>query len=113
MAAVPIWKDFFAQLAGEYRIIVADTGDVIYTGYAVSKPGETSAQVRINDICADYLDNVLPTLSQTEFTRINNPTFKVQLRVSGAQGTQWSDISTVQFINDWSPWSAQSFGSAQ
>ena len=103
MAAVPIWKDFFAQLAGVYRIIVADTEDVIYSGYAQSKPGETSAQVRINDICADYLDNVLPTLSQAEFTRITLPvTFKVQLRVSGAQGYQWVDITTAQFINDWS-----------
>lgn len=103
MAAVPIWKDFFAQLAGVYRIIVADTEDVIYSGYAQSKPGETSAQVRINDICADYLDNVLPTLSQAEFTRITLPvTFKVQLRVSGAQGYQWVDITTAQFLNDWS-----------
>ena len=103
MAAVPIWKDFFAQLAGVYRIIVADTEDVIYSGYAQSKPGETSARVRINDICADYLDNVLPTLSQAEFTRITLPvTFKVQLRVSGAQGYQWVDITTAQFLNDWS-----------
>lgn len=103
MAAVPIWKDFFAQLAGVYRIIVADTEDVIYSGYAQSKPGETSAQVRINDICADYLDNVLPTLSQAEFTRITLPvSFKVQLRVPGAQGTQWMDITTAQFLNDWS-----------
>ena len=99
MAIAPIWKDFYAQLAGEYRIIVADTEDVIYSGHAVPKPGETSAQVRINDICADYLENVLPTLSQAEFTRITLPvTFKVQLR----QGTQWGDITTAQFINDWS-----------
>ena len=99
MAAVPIWKDFFARFSGVYRIIVADTEDVIYSGHAVPKPGETSAQVRINDICADYLDNVLPALSQAEFTRITLPvTFKVQLR----QETQWVDISTAQFINDWS-----------
>ena len=99
MAIVPIWKDFYAQLVGVYRIIVADTEDVIYSGHAVPKPGETSAQVRINDICADYLYNVLPTLSQAEFTRITLPvTFKVQLR----QGTQWVDITTAQFINDWS-----------
>lgn len=102
MAIVPIWKDFFAQLAGVYRIIVADTEDVIYSGYAVPKPGETSAQVRINDICADYLDNVLPTLSQAEFTRLSNPTFKVQSRVQGAGGYQWVDITSVQFLNDWS-----------
>lgn len=97
MAAVPIWKDFFVQLAGVYRIIVADTEDVIYSGYAVSKPGETSAQVRINDICADYMERVLFTTPQ-----VMPVTFKVQLRVPGAQGSQWVDLYTVQFLNDWS-----------
>ena len=97
MAAVPIWKDYYVTLSGIYRIIV-DTGDVIYSGYAVAKPGEASAQVRINDVCADYLDNILPTISQAEFTRATLPTFTVQARVQD----QWQDITTVQFLNDWS-----------
>ena len=99
MAAVPIWKDFFALVLGTYRIIVVDTEEVIYSGYAVAKPGETYAKIRINDICADYLDNVLPNLSQAEFTRITLPvSFKVQMMVSNG----WADIITAQFINDWS-----------
>ena len=102
MAAVPIWKDFFVQLAGVYRIIVADTGDVIYTGYAQSKPGETSAQVRINDICADYLENVLPSLVDRGVTEIAMKTFKVQGRVTSQQGYKWDDLYTAQFYNDWS-----------
>ena len=97
MAAVPIWKDYYVTLSGIFRIIV-DTGDVIYSGYAVAKPGEASAQVRINDVCADYLDNILPTISQAEFTRATLPTFTVQARVQD----QWQDITTVQFLNDWS-----------
>ena len=102
MAAVPIWKDYFVNLSGIYRIIVAETEDVIYTGDANAKPGEAMGQIRINDICADYLEHVLPTLEQAEFTRISNPTFKVQLRVQGAGGYEWVDITSVQFLNDWS-----------
>ena len=102
MAAVPIWKDYFVTLSGIYRIIVAETEDVIYTGNAQSKPGEAMGQIRINDICADYLEHVLPTLEQAEFTRISNPKFKVQLRVQGAGGYEWVDRDSVQFLNDWS-----------
>ena len=103
MAAVPIWKDVFVTLgtgdSTQYRITIPDTGDVIYSGKAFKRPGETNIYARINDVCADYIENVLPTLSQAEFTRITLPvTFKVQLK----QGTQWGDITTAQFINDWS-----------
>ena len=103
MAAVPIWKDVFVTLgtgdSTQYRITIPDTGDVIYSGKAFKRPGETNIYARINDVCADYIENVLPTLSQAEFTRITLPvTFKVQLR----QGTQWVDITTAQFLNDWS-----------
>ena len=102
MAAVPIWKDYFVTLSGIYRIMVAETEDVIYTGHANAKPGEADGQIRINDICADYLAHVLPTLEQAEFTRLSNPTFKVQLRVQGAGGYEWVDIDSIKFLNDWS-----------
>lgn len=100
--AVPIWKDYYVTLSGVYRIMVEETGDVIYTGNAQVKPGGVNTDVRINDICADYLQHVLPTLNQAEFTRINTPTFKVQLRVQGAGGYEWVDLYSVQFLNDWS-----------
>lgn len=100
--AVPIWKDYMVDLSGVFRIKVDETGDVIYTGNAVAKPGELTAQVRINDICSDYLEHVLPTLNQAEFTRLTSPTFKVQKRVPGPGGYQWVDVDSVQFLNDWS-----------
>lgn len=102
MAALPIWKDFYVSLSGYYRIVVVETGDVIYTGRAVGIPDGGMPEIRINDICADYLEHVLPTLVNTKFTRMVAPTFKVQLRVSGVGGYQWVDITTVKFYNDWS-----------
>lgn len=101
--AVPIWKDVFVTLGTgdsiQYRITLSDTGDVIYSGKAFKRPGETNISARINDVCADYLENVLPTLSQAEFTRLNLPlTFAIQT----LSGSTWSTISSVQFMNDWS-----------
>ena len=102
--AVPIWKDAFVTLGtGDsilYRVILSDTSEVIYSGKAYKRPGETNITARVNDICADYLVNVLPYLSQAEFTRINLPvTFLVQ---TSSDGSAWTTQSTLQFINDWS-----------
>lgn len=104
MAAVPIWKDRYVTLGTGssilYRIVLSDTSDVIYAGKAYRRPGDTNITARINDICADYLVNTLPALSETEFTRISLPvSFKVQ---TSGNGTTWTDKATVQFINDWS-----------
>ena len=102
--AVPIWKDYFVNLGtGDstlYRIILTDTSDVIYSGKAHKRPGETNNTIRINDICADYLENVLPNLSQAEFSDLSLPlSFKVQ---SSSDGSTWTDKDTIQFLNDWS-----------
>lgn len=102
--AVPIWKDAFVTLGtGDsilYRVILSDTSEVIYSGKAYKRPGETNITARVNDICADYMVNVLPYLSQAEFTRINLPvTFLVQ---TSSDGSAWTTQSTLQFINDWS-----------
>ena len=101
--AVPIWKDLFVNLGTgasyQFRIILYDTEEVIYTGKAFKKPGETNVTIRINDICADYLVNVLPTLSQAEFTELTLPvTFVVQV----LSGARWVTKQSAQFINDWS-----------
>jgi len=104
--AVPIWKDYFVTVGTGssifYRIqVVGDTTTTIYQGKAYKKPGATSIQVRINEVCADYLQYVLPTLSQAEFTDLSLPvSFKVQTSSSGTGS--WTDKETVQFLNDWS-----------
>ena len=99
MAAVPIWKDKIVALATstvDFRI-VAD-GVVIYSGRAYVKPGDTYANARINEICADYLAHALPTLTDRTFTSFNLPSFVVQVK----SGTSWVNQTTVQFYPDWS-----------
>lgn len=97
--ANPIWKDFYVSLGSadsiEYRILCND--EVIYSGKAWKRPGYSSNDIRINDICADYLNNVLPSLGE-EFTPAGHPTFVVET----FSGSAWSQVASVQFFNDWS-----------
>lgn len=99
--ANPIWKDFYVNLGTaesvHFRILVGD--DVIYTGKAFKRPRKALNEIRINDICADYLEHVFPALEQTTFTGSNQPlTFVIQIKT----GTTWTTRASVQFDNDWS-----------
>jgi hypothetical protein len=99
MAAIPIWKDKIVDLGSasvQFRI-TAD-GVVIYSGKATARPGESTAKVRINDICADYLVNSLPSFIDRTFSPANLPSFVVQKKPSSS----WTTVTTVQFYPDWS-----------
>lgn len=103
MAIAPIWKDHFVNLGTSdgipFRIRVQDqSGDIIYNGKSHIKPGETNNTIRINDICADYLTNALPALSQAEFSALSFPlNFVVEAFLQ-----DWKIAGQVQFMNDWS-----------
>ena len=104
MAVIPIWKDTIVSLGTAdslyFRISLTDTGQIIYSGKAFKRPGATYNEVRINDVCADWIVNVLPTLAQAEFTKITLPvSFNV---LSSTNGLSWTKIGSYQFINDWS-----------
>lgn len=101
MAAIPIWKDKTVSLGTSsvnFRIMKMDDSSVIYTGKAYLAPGAASVPIRINDICADYLVNALPTMTDRTFTELIKPSFKVQKKPSSS----WTDVETVEFYNDWS-----------
>lgn len=98
--ANPIWKDYYVTLgeSASYDYRVLAEGSVLYTGKAWRKPGMDSVQIRINDICADYLNHTVPNLSPEEFTQLQYPiTFVVQVYNNG-----WSNVASVEFLNDWS-----------
>ena len=103
MAIAPIWKDYFVTLGTgvviPFRIRVQDqSGDIIYNGKSHIKPGKTNNSIRINDICADYLTNALPALSQAEFSALSFPlNFVVEAFLQ-----DWNIAGQVQFMNDWS-----------
>jgi len=115
--AIPIWKDKFVNLGSssyeDFEIRLDDSaGAVIYSGRAYLRPGETDILVRINDICADYLASVLPTLALAGFT-----SFAVAQEfvvIADPNGTP-SQVADVTFYNDWSydeDWNAAVMGLA-
>ena len=102
--AIPIWKDKIVDLGTSESVdfcIKLDhpSGEMIYRGKAHRRPGETHIKIRVNDICADYLQNVLPSLSQAEFTDLSFPLkFYVQRLIDG----EWVSATSFEFLNDWS-----------
>lgn len=102
--AIPIWKDKIVDLGTSESVdfcikLEHPSGQMIYRGKAHRRPGETHIYIRVNDICADYLQNTLPTLSQAEFSELSFPLkFYVQRLIDG----EWVSASSFEFLNDWS-----------
>ena len=99
MAAIPIWKDKVVDLlmtSAQFRLTIG--GNTIYEGLSIARPGESSAKVRVNDICADYLVNALPTISDRTFTSFGLPAFSVQKKSGGS----YAPVENITFYNDWS-----------
>ncbi len=101
--ATPLWRDYYVNLGKtdgiNYRLSLKDTGEIIYSGRAYLRPGSTANEIRINDVCADYISNTLPELTQAQFSQLTFPlTFNVHAYVDG----NWALRDTVAFLNDWS-----------
>ena len=100
--AIPIWKDKIIDLLSasvQFRIYDWDNNVSLYDGVANARPGEATAKVRVNDICADYLENVLPTFGNLDVTGLVMKRFGVQVRLPGQT---WTPLVDVTFYNDWS-----------
>lgn len=99
-----IWKDYFVDLGNgdtfDYRITSdADGNAVIYSGRAYMRPDQTTNTIKINEICADYLRNTLPSLESTSFTQGRMARkFYVWRYDSG----KWTLVDSVLFTSDWS-----------
>lgn len=98
---LPIWKDYKVLLGSgvgssgqQWRIKDGATwmDEVIYEGRAFPAEG-TVVEVKINDICADYLTRAAGWQSRMLFH-----TFVVEKY----NGTSWVNVDTVIFRNDWS-----------
>ena len=82
--------------------VTAD-GEVIYSGTAFRRPGAAELSVRLNDVCADFLSNPLPSLKSGSGTETQAApelvrTFGVQILLGGTV----SEVAEVKFSADWS-----------
>lgn len=76
--AQAIWKDYIIDLGTTDGVTYTvydyedNTGNIIYTGKAYKRPGETNVYVKVNDICADYLAQRFPaSLTAHTFESVN------------------------------------------
>lgn len=93
----PIWKDFTVVLgsADSIAYTIETDGVAIYSGIAVKRPGDTLTRATINNICAAYLHQTLPTLTlQGASAAPYVKTFDV--KASGQL------ITSVEFVMDYS-----------
>lgn len=97
---IPIWKDYFVSLGSEesYRYRILNGTTPIYYGRAYKRPDADDVLVRVNDICAVYLRNNLPTFDDGVHTNLPLPTFKVEVLVDGV----WSQVDSFVFTPDYS-----------
>lgn len=98
--AVPIWKDYIIDLGAEsaqFRILKDNIA--VYNGLATARPGQTNAMVRINDICADFFENALPSLINSDYTSLHTQEFIIQAK---DPESSWTQVGDVRFYNDWS-----------
>ena len=95
--AQSIWKDYIVTLGTSsgpgirFRINVDDAP--IYEGKAFPRPGSTWVDVRINDICAEYLRAHFPNETPDYYSQ----EFEVEVYTD-----VWQREDIVTFIRDWS-----------
>lgn len=104
--ALPIWKDYFFTLPDAADVatftIYAD-GTAIYSGRAYKRPGADAIEIRVNDICADWLSSVLPDLGQAAFSALALPSFALRYSYDTGGGTAVvGTLGPVTFLPDWS-----------
>lgn len=105
--AQPIWKDYVVRmpLAGDYADyhILCD-GEAIFFGRAYKMPGEETIDVKINDICAEYLRQVsaddLFNAAATERQYLATPYIARTFTVFSGESEE--PAATIEFYMDWS-----------
>lgn len=85
--ATPVWKDYILDYDGseypsiEFSLRVGSSSDPFYTGKAFPNPATDFINVRVNDLCRDYLSQSLPSpdswaeFTETEETALAERTF--------------------------------------
>lgn len=100
--AEPIWKDHYSSLgsvASSY-FRIKQSGTVIYTGRAFRAASSGTLYVRINDICADFMQQKPTAAYPFSATPVTFPmSFTVE---KSSDGLSWSSVETVDFNWDWS-----------
>lgn len=102
--AIPIWQDYYLQYqAIKVEFSISHGNAVIYEGVAFKRPNAETIDIKINDICANYLRNSLPSIFPNAGAEIitteYNFVINAQLTEEDSASTEISDVT---FLYDWS-----------
>lgn len=107
--AYPIWRDTYVDISGIGALSYVDfailyEGNVIYEGRAYPKSGAQSVEIKINDICANYLANTLPTIFPNAGAEAHAYTYVFTVQYTAYFNGEVIDVAEegFAFAYDWS-----------
>lgn len=99
--AHPIWKDYIISVVAEVvEFSVYYDNNEIYTGKAYRKPNAQSIEIKINDICADFLHRSFPENFPNNGELITPYFFNFDVATRTNDGIEAT--TEIQFVYDWS-----------
>lgn len=109
--AHPIWQDYFVSVGGFGSFAYADfaiiyDGNTIYEGRAYGNPDNADeVQIKINDICANYIRNAFPSFFPDSGSEEQRMVFAFSVDIieydTNDEDYQGGTVQ-VEFLNDWS-----------
>lgn len=103
--AHPIWKDYIIEYgADRVEFSISYNNGIIYEGKAVTRPGESSVFVKINDICADYMRSAFPSVFPATGGVAQPYVYPFQVSAMLYYGDRFDsiEVNTEEFFYDWS-----------
>lgn len=100
--AHPIWKDYIISVSNTDSVVfdIAYNNRTIYGGRAYRVPGASSIEIKINDICASYLQATFPATFPNTGSTPQQFVFDFTITITKADNT--TTTYTVSFSYDWS-----------
>jgi hypothetical protein len=100
MPALPIWKDYYVNagpVTSDSFMINSAVFGTVYAGTAHLRPGQTDLLVKVNEVCADFIEHTLPTMQNALLTPANLP-----VEFTYYSFSQAATLDTFSFYGDWS-----------
>ena len=108
LVVAPIWKDtyYFAEREDTFVYSIRTGGVAVYYGKAYCAPGAGGPYVQVNQICRNYLKNVLPDFRGTNDQVYQNEGAVMDFSLCGEGGYE---VCNYRFLLDWyGDWAGES-----
>lgn len=104
--AHPIWKDYIISetTADIVNFQISYNNTQIYSGKAYRAPNADAIEIKINDICADFIRNIFPDNFPNTGSEAQDYiyTFRVDMQLEGESVIFPSRTAFIEFLYDWS-----------